>query len=414
MNTVKLTFHSEKTNSETGKTYNGHHNDRNFDLSHAENIDPSRSSQNRYIVFHDNKPFEVTHRLKDGQVVFENHCRFIDHELSEYRKLFESALSAQNKRNSKSGHSKRNITIEMYFTSGRTAPEEIVLYLGDKDHHVSAPELFEIFLEFVNEIVARFGNNIKFLDAALHMDEEGAPHIHIRRVYVGAAKGHIVASQEAALRALGIQRPNPNKPSGQYNNAKQSFTQIERDIITSICKAHDIQIEEPAKRSGKKSKKLNDYIIETQEKKILDKEHELNELEQRHLELSERVEAKKKALLKLVKDTIDRALDGIKSFFAGASCRSQSALLAKITALPLRLPTGFIVDGRDYSGMTIADAMSEARKIDIKELFHEKGIPYIAISDELIDRFLVSLEDHSVDEALELALMPTAAHPRER
>lgn len=66
---------------------------------------------------------------------------------------------------------------------------------------------------------------LKVLDVALHMDEQGAPHIHERRAWVYTDKaGNLAISQNKSLEQMGVELPNPNKPRSRFNNRKMTFS----------------------------------------------------------------------------------------------------------------------------------------------------------------------------------------------
>ena len=73
--------------------------------------------------------------------------------------------------------------------------------------------------------------NVKFLDLALHMDEGGAPHVHVRKVWVALDKdGEMYVSQRKALEDMRIQRPNPDKKNSRYNNLSRHIQETAGSI----------------------------------------------------------------------------------------------------------------------------------------------------------------------------------------
>ena len=112
--------------------------------------------------------------------------------------------------------------------------------------------LMEVFEEYQKEVIGRYGNNIHFLDATLHLDE-AVLHIHVRKVWTYGGKDGLDISQNKALEAMGFQRPDPNKKPGKWNNAKIPFSEWERDMKISLCQKHGLSIEEIPKTPGKTS-----------------------------------------------------------------------------------------------------------------------------------------------------------------
>ena len=104
----------------------------------------------------------------------------------------------------------------------------------------------EIFEEFQEELIHRYGNNLHFLDATLHLDE-AVPHIHIRKVWTYDGKDGLDISQNKALIEMNFERPHPDKPRNKYNNEKMTFSAFERDLKLLICQKHGLDVEHTPK-----------------------------------------------------------------------------------------------------------------------------------------------------------------------
>ena len=222
---MRATIH----NGRTGKdgTYNTKHNDRQFDISHAEHIDPERVKLNRYWNWTGNP--EMTFEVA---------------EIAFYEKHIRQHLDAQNARYRAQRHAERIKTMDEYRKSPQTCPEEAILQIGKAGDTIPADMMARIIQEQINWEQKQFPG-VKILDVALHMDEQGAPHIHERRAWVYTDKdGNLAISQNKALEQMGVELPNPDKPRGRFNNRKQTFSRMCREHLLQICREHGLEIEE--------------------------------------------------------------------------------------------------------------------------------------------------------------------------
>lgn len=73
--------------------------------------------------------------------------------------------------------------MDEYRKSPQTCPEEVILQIGKMGDTIPADMMARIIQEQINWEQQQFPG-VKVLDVALHMDEQGAPHIHERRAWV--------------------------------------------------------------------------------------------------------------------------------------------------------------------------------------------------------------------------------------
>lgn len=222
---MRATIH----NGRTGKdgAYNTRHNDRQFDISHAEHIDPERVKDNRYWNWTGNP--ETTFEAAE-QAFYEKHIQ--------------KHLDAQNARYKAQRHAERAKTMDEYRKSPQTCPEEVILQIGKLGDTIPADMMARIIQEQINWEQQQFPG-VKVLDVALHMDEQGAPHIHERRAWVYTDKdGNTAISQNKSLEQMGVELPNPDRPRGRFNNRKQTFSRMCREHLLQICREHGLEIEE--------------------------------------------------------------------------------------------------------------------------------------------------------------------------
>lgn len=250
---MRATIHNGRT-SHLG-AFTPRHNDRNFNINHAEHIDPERVKDNRYWNWTGNPDttFEAA-------------------EQAFYEKYIRQHLDAQNSRYRAQRHAERAKTIDEYRRSPQTCPEEVILQIGKLGDTIPADMMARIIQEQINWEQQTFPG-VRVLDVALHMDEQGAPHIHERRAWVYTDKqGNLAISQNKSLEQMGVELPNPDKPRGRFNNRKQTFSKRCREHLLQICKAHGLEIEEIPQEKSKNGRTLEDYKAGEAEKKAADAE----------------------------------------------------------------------------------------------------------------------------------------------
>ncbi len=214
----------------------GKHNDRNFDLDYAPHIDQGRVKDNRYWTY-------------NGQT----DVPFSELEEGFYRDTFSAYIGKQNEKKRAYGNANRSITAERYHKMKNSRPEDVVLEIGNMLEHAPGEELYECAMAYVEAFNKAFGERCRILDLALHMDEE-APHVHIRRVWIAEdEQGDAYVCQTKALEQMGIERPDTSRPEDRKNNAKVTFTDMDREMFRQACiaRGHDI---DPPPRKGKRGR----------------------------------------------------------------------------------------------------------------------------------------------------------------
>lgn len=249
---MRATIHNGRT-SHLG-AFTPKHNDRNFDINHAEHIDPERVKNNRYWNW------------TGKEITFEAA------EQAFYEKYIRKHLDAQNARYRAQRHAERAKTMDEYRRSPQTCPEEVILQIGKLGDTIPADMMARIIQEQINWEQKTFPG-VKVLDVALHMDEQGAPHIHERRAWVYTDKaGNLAISQNKSLEQMGVELPNPNKPRSRFNNRKMSFSRMCREHLLQICREHGLEIEEIPQEKSRSGRMLEDYQAGEAEKRAADAE----------------------------------------------------------------------------------------------------------------------------------------------
>lgn len=230
------------------------HNDRNFNIKNAEHIDPERVKNNRYWNWTGK---EITFEAAE-QIFYEKHIR--------------KHLDAQNARYKAQRHAERAKTMDEYRRSPQTCPEEVILMIGKAGDTIPADMMARIIQEQINWEQKQFPG-VRVLDVALHMDEQGAPHIHERRAWVYTDKdGNTAISQNKSLEQMGVELPNPDKPRSRFNNRKQTFSKRCREHLLQICREHGLEIEEIPQEKSLSGRTLEDYKAGEAEKRAAEAE----------------------------------------------------------------------------------------------------------------------------------------------
>ena len=250
---MRATIHNGRT-SNLG-AFTPKHNDRNFNINHAEHINPERVRLNRYWNWTGNP--ETT--FEAAEITF-------------YEKHISAHLEAQNARYRAQRHAERAKTMDEYRKSPQNCPEEVILMIGKAGDTIPADMMARIIQEQINWEQKQFPG-LKVLNVALHMDEQGAPHIHERRAWVYTDRdGNWAISQNKSLEQMGVELPNPDKPRGRFNNRKQTFSRMCREHLLQICREHGLEIEEIPQEKSRSGRTLEDYQAGEAEKRAADAE----------------------------------------------------------------------------------------------------------------------------------------------
>lgn len=240
-----------------GNAYGSKHNDRNFDVENATNIDVELLANNKYWCIYEGETFETA-------------------ELKFYEENFSEQLQATNDKYVANRHPERCKTMEQWKTIKQNAPEESIFQVGkksDNGQHIDGKTLMACYNEFIDfqaQWNKEHGSPFTVLNMALHVDEPNCPpHIHSRKVWhYKDENGILRVGQEKALELAGIELPNPDKAPGRYNNRKITYDKMMREKWLDILESHGLQVErEPLPDGkGKKSMEKEEFIRKKYEK----------------------------------------------------------------------------------------------------------------------------------------------------
>lgn len=240
-----------RVSQHSGRQGSARHNDRSFLAGrseawrheHAPHIDPERTDDNVVWTW-------------DGQT---------DVEASErawYAQEYQRAQEATNARYAREGHSDRCKSTDQLYEGRLTRPEEMILQVGTQADGIDPAEFAQAvdrYLDKLDEWDTAHGGHMHILSIALHVDES-SPHLHIRRVWDYTDRdGLCRLGQAKALQAAGVPLPDPNKPTGRFNNRKMTFDSMARSWWQECCREQGWDIETDA-RPDMRHKSKQDYI----------------------------------------------------------------------------------------------------------------------------------------------------------
>ena len=260
---MRITTNNNRCNT-GGRVYSPRHNDRQFSLQNSPHINPARTADN----------WEWTWLENDGVL-----CSFEDAEREFYARYISDHLRAVNSRYEAQRHAERVHSLDEYRRAPQSCPEETIVCIGNRNNHPDPGELLAAYLELQHWQQRQFPQ-LHVLDYALHLDEQGAPHIHERHVWTYTdTDGHLAVGQARALEQMGIERPHPEQPRSRYNNAKVTYTAMVRKQFVEICRQRGLEIETTPRERGQSGLALIEYQARQEERHLQELQREADSLE---------------------------------------------------------------------------------------------------------------------------------------
>lgn len=218
---------------------------------------------------------------------------FEEAEAKFYEEHFSQGLEKRNSKHIKSRHHKRVQTMDDYRKSAKTCPEETLFYIGNKDNMADDDDLWNIVIEQLSWEQKTFPQ-AKILNCALHREENGAWHVHSRKVYMCHDEdGNLIVGQEKALNEMGIYAQKPGEKIGRYNNAKMTYSKMIREHFIELCKQHGYEIIEEPKDASKTGLSIWEYIRQDEQEKLQEQQAENEKLKAENEELKKQIEMQK-------------------------------------------------------------------------------------------------------------------------
>ncbi len=280
-----------RVSQHSGRTGSASHNDRSFLKNMTKEDKIEKAAHINEALITENETWAW-----DG-----NTENFKQSEFEYYKQAFQAGIDRTNENYIKSRHPERCKKVEDYYNSDKTCPEEMILQIGDKDTEVSK-EVFQACMSdywtWFNQWNMEHGYPCQILNTALHTDETSI-HEHIRRVWIYTDdNGYLRLGQNKALKAAGVELPEPEKKESRYNNRKMTFDKMAREKWQEICKAHGFDIETEPRLNAKhkdKAEYIADQMAAEQKKQELALEMTKQDLAQTENRLAEASESYFKA-----------------------------------------------------------------------------------------------------------------------
>lgn len=247
----RITTHKARTTKD-GTAFSARHLDRHFDLKKAKHIDPARTHLNRYVEFHVGEDGTLHHKKS-------KHLQM--HELAVYRKLFQKRIDTMNERYIAQRHPEKCKTLEQYYRSPQSCPDEYLIYIGDTDNNPGADVLKAAGSELIRRLQKKYSKNFIPLCVATHLDERGAAHLHLRGIFISTTdKNGVKVSITKGMKEAGIALPDAEKPEHKYNNRQMAFSEEIRNTFADICEQEfGLEIEREARDSSRAGQDLVTY-----------------------------------------------------------------------------------------------------------------------------------------------------------
>lgn len=289
-------------NGRKGKngSFSAKHNDRDFDLSLAENIDAAKTKTNFYWNCIDRKFYSDRNK---GQMK-----RFEEAEAQYLKKAFNRQWADTDYKYQRSGHSERCKSWEAWIKQDRNLPEETILQVGDVDEHATEKQITDVticYLKKMNMWSKQHGDCFQILDVALHFDE-ATPHVHERKIWQYRNKdGVLCIGQEKALEQAGVPLPNPNAKPSRYNNRKMTFDKMAREMFLESCRECGLEVIEQPLEAVAHNRTKQQFIfdkIRDKEKALAEKEERLNQKEAEISRLEAQIRQEKEKQVEITKE----------------------------------------------------------------------------------------------------------------
>ena len=97
----------------------------------------------------------------------------------------------------------------------------------------------------------------------------------------------MIVHQNASLRQMGIERPDPEKPEGRYNNAKQTYSAMCRKKLIELAQEREISLELTPKPSDEVGLELLQYKLRMTEQKLQEAEEKSTSMQEELAEKSD-------------------------------------------------------------------------------------------------------------------------------
>ena len=322
---MRCTLNSGRKRKTDKKTFSSRHNDRDFD-SNPEHIAKDKSDKN------------VIWSWCGTEISFDQG------ELKYYEETFDAQLEQTNQNYIKSRHKERVVTMDEWRKKTMHAPEEQLIQIGNVENCPDVETSLQCFNEYLgrlNDWNDEHGNPFFILNWAMHQDEMGAPHVHLRRAwpYLDEGTGLTTTDQTKALLKAGVLPPEPEKKISKKNNPKMTFDKMCREKWIFIARSPGLEIEYTPKPRDEVGKTLEEFqkekdlqrnrvytLLSALTEKNIDVLEEISKWEELMPSIQNFKECTKERCKDAQRTCRDEQLDPIVDLFAAAFANSNKAI----------------------------------------------------------------------------------------
>ena len=214
-------------------------------------------------------------------------------------------------------HPEKCKTLEQYYRSPQSCPDEYLIYIGDTDNNPGADVLKAAGSELIRRLQKKYSKNFIPLCVATHLDERGAAHLHLRGIFISTTdKNGVKVSITKGMKEAGIALPDAEKPEHKYNNRQMAFSEEIRNTFADICEQEfGLEIEREARDSSRAGKDLVTYQRDQAQQDIKKLEKERSEIQAVVVQEARKAEQLKSEVdgLTKQKSRLETALNRLKS-----------------------------------------------------------------------------------------------------
>lgn len=190
------------------------------------------------------------------------------------------------------------------------ASYEMILEVGNRDHHPSVEVSEAIMREWLEEFKKQNPNVVVF-GAYFHADEpEAGPHMHVDYYFVKRNNKRGLALQVSQNGALSEQGYSPMQVNGKFVTPQTQFVSDGRELLRQISKEKGLYVDLESKASAGRKHMDTKLFKQTTKSKELDqeiktKQEKLKEIES-EISFQERKSSQLKHETALMNDVVDR------------------------------------------------------------------------------------------------------------
>lgn len=198
-----------------------------------------------------------------------------------YHELFDASVREWNIKQIKEGHRERCIEDYLKYLQAKEGTSkkarhpvyEMIYTVGSMDNPVDRQISEQILREMVSSFSER-NPNLYMVGAYLHMDEKGAPHVHLDYIPVARDNRRGPKVQNALKQAL---KEQGIEGTGFRDTAQMRFERQENAALEAICHKYGLEIVHPQREQNLEHLTVEEYRTI---KRLAEKQKEIQRLQQ--------------------------------------------------------------------------------------------------------------------------------------